>query len=118
MSPQCVTAEEAIRIRVVRGCAVILDSELAVLYGVQTKLLNRAVKRNAARFPRDFAFRLRRDEFAALRCQIGTSNARGGRRYLPWVFTEHGAIMAANVLDSAEKTVSRDRRRSTRPKRR
>jgi len=60
----------------------------------------RAVKRNAHRFPADFIFRLTKEEDAALRCQIGTSNGRGGRRYLPYAFTEHGAIMAATVLNS------------------
>lgn len=84
----------------VRGQKVILDSDLAALYGVQTKMLNRAVKRNKHRFPFDFAFRLTAEEEKVLRCQIGPSKGRGGRRYLPNVFTEHGAIMAANVLNS------------------
>ena len=93
-------------IYLIGGRKVMLDSDLAALYGVQTKLLNRAVKRNADRFPHDFAFQLTGKESEALRCQFGTSNmaskgaGRGGRRYLPYVFTEHGAIMAAMVLNS------------------
>jgi phage regulator Rha-like protein len=85
----------------VRGHKVILDSDLARLYGVPTKRLNEQVKRNHARFPKDFMFQLTRDEFQAARnrSQIATSK-RGGRRYLPYVFTEHGALMAANVLNS------------------
>jgi phage regulator Rha-like protein len=64
-------------------------------------LLNRAVKRNASRFPKDFMFKLTLKEVESLRCQIGISNpGRGGRRYLPHVFTEHGALMLANVLNS------------------
>ena len=89
------------RILLIRGQKVMLDSELAELYGVETKVLNRAVKRNRERFPGDFMFRLTIQEVTALRCQIGTSNiGRGGRRYLPYAFTEHGAIMAANVLNT------------------
>ncbi|MBW2076621.1 MAG: ORF6N domain-containing protein [Deltaproteobacteria bacterium] len=89
------------RIITIRGQKVILDADLAVLYGVETKTLNKAVSRNRARFPEDFAFRLTRDEFSGLRFQNGTSNqGRGGRRYPPYAFTEHGAIMAASVLHS------------------
>ncbi|MBI5379351.1 MAG: ORF6N domain-containing protein [Nitrospirae bacterium] len=70
-----------------------------------TKALNQAVKRNGVRFPGDFLFQLTQEEFTALRFQIGISNTgRGGRRYRPYAFTEHGAIMAANVLNS-EQTV-------------
>jgi hypothetical protein len=88
-------------ILLIRGQKVMLDSALAELYGVETKVLNRAVKRNRERFPADFMFRLTFREVTALRCQFGTSNiGRGGRRYLPYVFTEHGAIMAANVLNT------------------
>jgi phage regulator Rha-like protein len=80
---------------------VILDSDLAELYGVPIKRLNEQVKRNSARFPADFIFRLTRVEEQFLRSQNATSkNGRGGRRYLPFVFTEHGAIMAATVLNS------------------
>ena len=86
----------------IRGQRVMLDSDLATIYGVPTGALNRAIKRNRERFPKDFAFQLTRSEFEALRCQIGILKiGRGGhRKYLPYVFTEHGAIMAANVLNS------------------
>ena len=86
---------------VVRGEKVMLDSELAEIYGVDTGALNRAVKRNTSRFPVDFMFQLTVEEAESLRCQIGISNeGRGGRRYLPYAFTEHGALMLANVLNS------------------
>jgi phage regulator Rha-like protein len=84
----------------VRGQKVILDADLAVLYGVETKMLVRAVKRNRERFPPDFMFQLSKLEFHNLRCQSGTSRQWGGRRYAPYAFTEHGAIMAASVLNS------------------
>ena len=87
-------------IHVSRGETVMLDSDLATLYGVPTKTLNRQVKRNQDRFPGDFCFQLSETELESLRCQIGTSKGRGGRRYLPYAFTEHGAIMAASVLNS------------------
>lgn len=101
--PQQAVVEKDVtsRIITIRGQKVILDADLAELYGVETKNLNKAVSRNKARFPEDFAFRLTRDEFNRLRFQNGTSNqGRGGRRYPPYAFTEHGAIMAANVLRS------------------
>ncbi len=90
------------RIRWVRGQRVLLDSDLAALYGVFTHRLNEAVKRNPGRFPEDFAFRRMPDEYAALLSQIAISKVgRGGRRRsLPQVFTEHGAIMAATVLNN------------------
>ena len=85
----------------IRGEKVMLDRDLALLYGVETKILNRAVKRNLQRFPLDFMFQLTEDEAEALRCQIGTSNkGRGGRRYLPYVFTEQGVAMLSTVLSS------------------
>ena len=88
-------------ILMIRGYRVILDSDLAQLYGVATKRLNEQVKRNKERFPNDFCFQLTGDEYADLRSQIATSNkGRGGRRYPPYAFTEHGALMAANVLNS------------------
>ena len=100
------------RIFLIRGQKVMLDADLAELYGVETKVFNQAVKRNAVRFPEDFMFQLTSEEFADLRCQIDTSNlrsqivtsnnpsGRGGRRHLPYAFIEHGAIMAASVLNS------------------
>lgn len=88
-------------ILVLRGQRVILDRELAAIYGVSTGRLNEAVKRNAERFPEDFMFRLSPAEHAVLISQIAISKrGRGGRRKLPWAFTEHGAIQAANVLNS------------------
>ena len=91
----------ASRIVVLRNQKVILDSDLAELYGVPVKHLNQQVKRNARRFPSDFLFTLTKVEQKSLRSQIVTSNSnRGGRRYLPHAFTEHGAIMAATVLNS------------------
>ena len=97
-----IPSERVVRsIIVLRGRRVILDADLARLYGVETGALNRAVKRNAERFPELFVFRLTAKEVSALRCQIGISNGgRGGRRYLPHAFTEYGALMAANVLNS------------------
>jgi phage regulator Rha-like protein len=90
------------KIYVIRGERVMLDSDLAQIYNVDTKMLNRAVKRNLDRFPEDFMFQLTAKEDESLRFQIGTSKTgRGGRRYLPYVFTEHGAIMAANILNSS-----------------
>lgn len=90
------------RIVTIRGEKVILDSDLAALYGVETGVLNRAVKRNRDRFPSDFLIRLTREEFEVLRCQTGISKGKGGRRYVPHAFTEHGAIMAATVLNSPQ----------------
>jgi hypothetical protein len=85
----------------IRGHRVILDSELAGLYGIETKALVRAVRRNLDRFPGDFMFQLDPDEFARLRSQIGTSKpGRGGRRYSPYVFTEQGVAMLSSVLRS------------------
>ncbi len=90
------------RIYTVRGQAVMLDSDLAEVYEVETGALNRAMKRNPERFPERFAFQLLQNEWDALRCQIGTLNAGRGRhrKYLPWVFTEHGAVALAAVLNS------------------
>lgn len=85
----------------VRGEKVILDSDLAVLYGVPTMRLNEQIKRNKRRFPADFMFRLTREEWDSLISQFAISKiGRGGRRKPPYVFTEHGAIMAANVLNN------------------
>jgi hypothetical protein len=96
-------------IYLLRGQRVMLDSDLAAIYGVTTKQLNQQLKRNRSRFPEDFAFQLTAREFtnlrsqiaiSSLRSQIVTSKGRGGRRYLPWAFTEHGALMLASVLNS------------------
>ena len=96
------------QILVIRGQKVMVDADLAELYGVETKRFNEAIKRNAARFPVDFMFQLTSDESESLRSQIATLNkdtsAKTGRgqhrKYLPYVFTEHGSIMAAMVLNS------------------
>jgi len=89
-------------IREVQGHRVMLDSDLAALYGVPTKRLNEQVKRNRARFPDDFAFQLTPEEAAGLRSQIATSKrGRGGRRTPLVAFTEHGAVMLASVLNSS-----------------
>ncbi|HEV7573992.1 MAG TPA: ORF6N domain-containing protein [Thermoanaerobaculia bacterium] len=85
----------------IRGQSVMLDMDLAAAYGVPTKVLNQAVTRNCGRFPEDFRFVLTAKEVDGLRSQTVTSKkGRGGRRYLPWAFTEHGALMAATVLNS------------------
>ena len=89
------------RIYVIRERQVMLDEDLADLYGVETKRLIEQVKRNHERFPVDFMFQLGREEAAALRSQIATSNVgRGGRRYAPYVFTEQGVAMLSSVLRS------------------
>ena len=77
-----------------------LDSDLAAIYCVTTKRLNEQLRRNRSRFPGDFAFQLTAEEFTNLKSQIATSSFHGGRRYRPWVFTEHGALMLASVLNS------------------
>jgi phage regulator Rha-like protein len=88
-------------ILILRHHKVILDADIARLYGVTVKRLNEQVKRNQQRFPSDFMFQLTEKEHGALRSQIATSKkSRGGRRYTPYAFTEHGAIMAATVLNS------------------
>jgi len=91
------------RIYMIRGQKVMLDADLAGLYQVETSNLNKAVKRNLDRFPIDFMFQLTRQEAESLRFQTGISNGdgRGGRRYLPYVFTEHGVAMLSSVLNSA-----------------
>jgi ORF6N domain len=104
----------ATRIVFVRGQKVILDFDLATLYGVETRRLNEQVRRNIARFPADFMFELTRAEYQSLMSQFATSNSRrdgsasgggrGGRRKVPLAFTEHGALMAASVLHSTRAT--------------
>ncbi len=100
LAPEAIT----LRIATVRGQRVIVDADLAALYGVETKRFNEAVKRNPAKFPADFMFTLSAEEFSALRSQFATSNdsspGRGGRRYAPRAVTEHGALMAATILNS------------------
>ncbi len=95
------SSERIVRLIVwTRGQRVILDSDIAPLYGVATKVLLQAVKRNVTRFPSDFMFRLTKREVASLRSQIVTSNSRGGRRTLPYAFTEQGVAMLSSVLRS------------------
>jgi hypothetical protein len=86
----------------VRGQNVMLDTDLAAVYAVTVKRLNEQVKRNKDRFPEDFVFQLTEAEWENLRSQIATSSGHGGRRYTPFAFTEHGAIMAATVLNSPQ----------------
>ncbi|MGA9494464.1 MAG: ORF6N domain-containing protein [Terriglobales bacterium] len=91
------------RITILRQQRVIVDTALAEIYGVTVKRLNQQVNRNRSRFPADFMFQLKARDFAALRLQFATAKkGRGGRRSLPYVFTEHGAIMAATVLNSEQ----------------
>jgi len=95
------TTSIARTIVVLRRQKVLLDADLALLFGVPTKRLNEQVRRNANRFPADFMFQLTDHEVTALRSQTATSTPkRGGRRYLPYAFTEHGAIMAATILNT------------------
>jgi hypothetical protein len=93
--------EDVVRsIRLIRGERVMLDSDLAGLYGVETRVLVQAVKRHRARFPADFMFQLTQEEFASLRSQFVTSKRWGGRRYAPYAFTEQGVAMLSSVLNS------------------
>ena len=87
-------------IHTVNGLRVMLDSDIAGFYGVTTRVLNQAVRRNAKRFPKDFAFPLTAQQFTSLKSQSVTSSLHGGRRKLPWAFTEHGVVMLASVLNS------------------
>jgi hypothetical protein len=87
------------RILLIRGQKVLIDADLAELYEVPTKRLNEQVRRNRERFPEDFVFQLSSEEFDRLRSQFATSS-HGGRRYLPFAFTEYGALMATNVLNN------------------
>jgi phage regulator Rha-like protein len=88
------------KILLIRGEKFMLDADLAELYGVETKMLVRAVKRNIDRFPEDFMIQLNKDEFENLRFQFGTSSQWGGRRYPPYAFTEQGVAMLSSVLNS------------------
>jgi phage regulator Rha-like protein len=106
--PALVASEQvASRILVIRGEKVLLDADLAELYGISTGRFNEQVKRNLARFPADFMFQLTNQEVRNLRSQFATSSlprAWGGRRYAPFAFTEHGAIMAATILNTSRAT--------------
>jgi len=88
------------RIFEMRGQRVMLDADLAALYGVETRYIPRAVKRNPGRFPPDFAFQLSAEEWANLKSTFGISSSWGGRRSAPYAFTEHGALMLSSVLNS------------------
>ena len=90
------------KILLIRGCRVILDVSLAEIYGTSTKRLNQQIQRRIKRFPVDFRFQLTAAETKALRSQFATSKGRGGRRYLPYAFTEYGAIQAANAVNTEE----------------
>jgi phage regulator Rha-like protein len=105
LQPLAVT-EIAQRIRLIRGHRVVLDADLAAFYGETTKRFNQQVNRNLKRFPPDFMFQLDDEEFAALRLQSATLKPGRGqhRKYLPYAFTEHGAIMAATLLNSERAT--------------
>jgi hypothetical protein len=104
MSTQNVLPVDAItpRIATIRGQRVVIDADLAALYGVETKRFNEAVKRNLGKFPPDFMFALTQEEWEPLRSQFATLKAGRGRhrKYLPFAFTEHGALMAATILNS------------------
>ena len=91
----------ASRIFELRGQRVMLDVDLAALYGVETRYIPRAVKRNPRRFPEDFAFQLSEDEWANLKSTFGISSSWGGRRTPPYAFTEHGALMLSGALNSS-----------------
>ena len=88
------------KIYLIRGMKVMLDRDLAELYGVETRTLVQSVKRNIERFPSDFMFQLSKDEFDSLRSQIVISKGKGGRRYPPYAFTEQGVAMLSSVLNS------------------
>ena len=97
---ECINVDITTLIVTVCGQRIILDRDLAVIYGVPTFRFNEAVKRNRSRFPEDFMFQLTREEISSLTSQIAMSKSgRGGRRTLPYAFTEHGAIMAATILN-------------------
>jgi hypothetical protein len=106
MSPVALKSEDlALLVVYTRGEKVMLDADLAMLYGVETGAVNRAVRRNGSRFPEDFMFRLTSEESGNLRCQFGISSSggvrHGGRRGLPYAFTEQGVAMLSSVLHSA-----------------
>src|SRR4029077_20864619 len=92
MPSKRITTSNEPAIHLIRGLRVMLDSDLAAIYQVSTKRLNEQLRRNRNRFPQDFAFQLRREELTNLKSQIATSSLHGGKRKLPWVFTEHAAM--------------------------
>jgi len=101
MTKEITSLERVVQsIRWIRGQKVLFDFDLAALYGVQTKNLNKAVKRNVERFPADFMFQVTSEELRSLRFQVGTSKGRGGLRYRPYAFTEQGIAMLSSVLNS------------------
>jgi hypothetical protein len=101
--PAEVTHPSHVTVHEIRGERVVLDYEVARLFGVETRKLNQQITRNTEKFGDDFAFRLTRQEFDDLRSQIVTSSSKwGGTRYLPLAFTEHGVVMAATVLKSPQ----------------
>ncbi|WP_298139544.1 ORF6N domain-containing protein [Flavobacterium sp.] len=103
MSQNLIISEETIsdKIYFIRNQKVMLDRDLAMLYGIETKRLKEQVKRNISRFPEDFMFELTKDEFANWRSQFATSNSdKMGLRYVPMAFTEHGVLMLSSVLNS------------------
>jgi ORF6N domain len=106
MSAELTVKKISQKIYFIRSCRVMLDADLAQLYEVETKNLNKAVRRNLNRFPEDFMFQITERECEALRFQLGTSkidqkfDPRGGRRYMPLVFTEHGVAMLSGILKS------------------
>jgi len=103
--PLAILSDDSVvnKIYEIRNLKVMLDSDLAELYGVETKRLNEQVRRNLERFPDDFMFQLTETEWDSLRSQFATSkNRRGGRTYLPNVFTEHGVLMLSSVLSSQQ----------------
>lgn len=97
------TSPLLLSIYTIRNEAVVIDRDLALLYGIETKRFNEQFRRNQRRFPADFAFQLTSEEFVSLRSQIATLEPAGRgrhRKYLPWAFTEHGALMAGTILNS------------------
>jgi ORF6N domain len=95
---------DELKIFSIRGRSVVLDSDLSAVYSVETRVFNQAFRRNQVRFPADFVFQLTEEEWGVLRSQFVTLKPAGRgqhRKYLPWVFTEHGALMAATILNSA-----------------
>jgi len=98
--PAISSEEMAPMVHLIRGKRVMLDSDLAKIYGVETKRLKEQFNRNRNRFPESFAFQLTPQEFANLRSQFATSSSHGGSRYSPIVFTEHGTVMLASILNS------------------